>query len=174
MTSSIACELNSKLGYVSISWSNVEDSFFIKNFLYNEFSQSPSNKDNQIIVPVGEFLNSVPNIQKFWSINRHVINELIVSSDLKNLYQGIPSLSDAIKRKEFIKDFEVQDRLDALGFKRKLKNTQLKNVSQISNLPGSADFSVPGAGKTTEALALFLLNRTNYDHKCLIVCPINV
>ena len=173
MTSSLACKLNSKLGYVSISWSNVEDSFFIKNFLYDEFSESPSNKDNQVIIPVGEFLNSVPNIQKFWSINRHILNELVVSSDLKNLYQGIPSLSDAIKKKAFIEDFEVQDKLDALGFKRKLKNTQLKNVSQISNLPGSADFSVPGAGKTTEALALFLLNRSNYDHKCLIVCPIN-
>ena len=40
-------------------------------------------------------------------------------------------------------------------------------------MPGSADFSVPGAGKTTEALALFLLNRTNSNHKCLIVSPIN-
>ena len=36
----------------------------------------------------------------------------------------------------------------------------------------SATFSVPGAGKTTEALALFCLN-SNPDSKLLVLCPKN-
>ena len=173
MTSSLACELNIKTGYVLISWSNVDNNLFIKNFLYEEFQENTSGKQNHISVPVGEFLNSVPNVQRFWSINKHLINQLIVSPDLKKLYQDIPSLSKALDNKITLNRTELQEKLDLSGFKRKLKDTQLSNVSKITNLPGSADFSVPGAGKTTEALALYALNKIDSNHKCLIVCPIN-
>ena len=173
MSTSLSCDLNNESGLVSISWINVEDSFFIKHFLYNEFQVSPVDKSNNISITIGEFLASVPNIVEFWKLNKHLISELLVSSNLSSLYQNIPSLKEALERKIILNEFDIQEKLDSLGFIRKLKNTQIANVAQISNLPGSADFSVPGAGKTTEALALFLLNKTGPNHKCLIVCPIN-
>lgn len=173
MSASLNCDLNNETGLVSISWTGVEDSFFIKHFLFNEFQESPLDQKNNINIPVGEFLASVQNIVEFWNLNKHTINNLIVSPNLSRLYQNIPSLKDALENKIILNESDIQNKLDTLGFKRKLKNTQISNVAHISNLPGSADFSVPGAGKTTEALALFLLNRESHNHKCLIVCPIN-
>jgi len=173
MITSLNCDLNNETGLVSISWINIEDSFFIKHFLYNEFQESPLNQLNNINIPVGDFLASVQNIVEFWNLNKHSISKLIVSPNLSILYQNIPGLKDALENKIILNESDIQTKLDSLGFTRKLKKTQISNVAHISNLPGAADFSVPGAGKTTEALALFLLNKSGPNHKCLIVCPIN-
>ena len=49
----------------------------------------------------------------------------------------------------------LRSELRASGFKRELKPFQLVNLHRLVNLPHGADFSVPGAGKTTVALAAF-------------------
>lgn len=49
--------------------------------------------------------------------------------------------------------------LSASGFTRTLRDFQLKNLHRLIHLPHGADFSVPGAGKTTVALAAFSLMR---------------
>jgi SNF2 family DNA or RNA helicase len=170
---SLNCNLNKHSGSVSISWNILEDDYFIKSFLFNEFNEGPANQSKNIDITIGEFLISSSNLVEFWKLNRHLVSEFNISEDLKNLYKNIPSYEDAIKQKLVLDENQVQAKLDDLGFIRKLKNTQITNVAQISNLSGSADFSVPGAGKTTEALALFLLNKTGPNHKCLVVCPIN-
>ena len=58
------------------------------------------------------------------------------------------------------------------GFTRSLTVNQLNNMEKISQLPGAATFSVPGAGKTTEALAFFFINASIAD-KLLVVAPKN-
>ena len=65
---------------------------------------------------------------------------------------------------------DITHYLSAIGFKRPLTNNQSHNLSKISHLPGAATFSVPGAGKTTEALAFFFLNATDAD-RLLVVAP---
>lgn len=67
---------------------------------------------------------------------------------------------------------EIENTLADNGFERKLTNNQVNNLIKISQLPGAATFSVPGAGKTTEALAYFFLNAKPED-KLLIVAPKN-
>ena len=67
---------------------------------------------------------------------------------------------------------EIKARLESIGFKRSLTINQLNNLKKISHLPGAATFSVPGAGKTTEALAFFFLNATDAD-RLLVVAPKN-
>ena len=49
--------------------------------------------------------------------------------------------------------------LRAAGFARTLKPFQLRNLFRLVGLPHGADFSVPGAGKTTVALAAFAVMR---------------
>lgn len=66
----------------------------------------------------------------------------------------------------------IISKLQSCGFERRLTANQLTNLCKIGNLPGAATFSVPGAGKTTEALAFFCLNATSKD-KLLIVAPKN-
>ena len=67
---------------------------------------------------------------------------------------------------------EIIEKLSSLGFKRKLTDNQRRNLAKISHLPGAATFSVPGAGKTTEALAFFFVNALETD-RLLVVAPKN-
>ena len=67
---------------------------------------------------------------------------------------------------------EIKAHLESIRFKRSLTINQLNNLKKISHLPGAATFSVPGAGKTTEALAFFFVNAMDID-RLLVVAPKN-
>lgn len=69
-----------------------------------------------------------------------------------------------------IAEDEIQPRLDDLGFERQLKPFQLRDLSRLLSLPHGANFSVPGAGKTTVTFALSLLAARPADH-LLVVAP---
>lgn len=67
----------------------------------------------------------------------------------------------------------IQGELTESGFERELKSFQLENLSRIATIPHGADFSVPGAGKTTVALANFSLQRARGRvHRMLVVAPL--
>ena len=55
---------------------------------------------------------------------------------------------------------------------RHLTQNQLRNVQRLAALPHGASFSVPGAGKTTEALATFAY-KTRLQARLLVVAPKN-
>jgi len=67
---------------------------------------------------------------------------------------------------------DVVSALANLGFERVLLPYQLRNVTRLCSLPAGATFSVPGAGKTTEALAYYFLTRDPFD-KLLVIAPKN-
>lgn len=59
---------------------------------------------------------------------------------------------------------EIEARLTAQGFKRQLKSFQLRDLERLLSLQHGANFSVPGAGKTTVTFALHLLTRRPGQH----------
>lgn len=65
---------------------------------------------------------------------------------------------------------EIKQRLKRLGFVRDLKPFQLRDLQHLLSIPNGANFSVPGAGKTTVTLALHLLWRSPDQH-LLVVAP---
>lgn len=67
---------------------------------------------------------------------------------------------------------ELQTCLVEQGFVRTLTAQQLRNVRLLAALPAGATFSVPGAGKTTEALATFVYRR-KAGERLLVVAPKN-
>lgn len=67
---------------------------------------------------------------------------------------------------------ELRGKLDAVGFTRSLTPEQERNVCRLASLSAGATFSVPGAGKTTEALAYFFY-RMEPDDKLLVIAPKN-
>ena len=70
---------------------------------------------------------------------------------------------------------EISDRLTALGFspaKRQLTDFQMRDLARLLALGNGANFSVPGAGKTTVTFALHLLTRQPNQH-LLVVAPKN-
>lgn len=66
----------------------------------------------------------------------------------------------------------VIETLTKNGFTRQLTAEQLRNISRLASLPASATFSVPGAGKTTEALAIFFI-RSQPQDQLLVIAPKN-
>jgi hypothetical protein len=67
----------------------------------------------------------------------------------------------------------LTEELASAGFVRTLKAFQLQNLASILCLPHGADFSVPGAGKTTVALANYTLNRARgLVQQLLVIGPI--
>ena len=70
---------------------------------------------------------------------------------------------------------EIENKLISNGWDwtlRPLTSHQFRNIQKIIKYYASATFSVPGAGKTTEALAYFYL-KSNHNSKLLVVCPKN-
>lgn len=66
----------------------------------------------------------------------------------------------------------LQTTLTNRGFLRALSVEQLRNVGKMAPLPAAATFSVPGAGKTTEALAYFIYRATEGE-RLLVIAPKN-
>lgn len=66
----------------------------------------------------------------------------------------------------------LQKKLRAVGFQRKLKSYQSRNVGRLLRHRAGATFSVPGAGKTSEALAYFAASAGKKE-KLLVIAPKN-
>lgn len=70
---------------------------------------------------------------------------------------------------------DLRGRLADIGFgagRRDLSAEQVRNVRRMAALPAAATFSVPGAGKTTEALAVFF-HRARSEERLLVIAPKN-
>lgn len=68
---------------------------------------------------------------------------------------------------------QLIDQLEEAGFTRELRDFQLENLATLLSIPHAADFSVPGAGKTSVALAGFALHRSEGRvEQALVVAPI--
>ena len=67
----------------------------------------------------------------------------------------------------------LEGELEDAGFVRRLKLFQIQNLAKLMRLPHGADFSVPGAGKTTVALASYAINRHRGQiQRMLVIGPI--
>ncbi|MDQ0885001.1 SNF2 family DNA or RNA helicase [Paenibacillus sp. V4I9] len=72
-----------------------------------------------------------------------------------------------------ISEADIPQRLKDLGFnQRTLKDYQIRDLSKMISLSHGANFSVPGAGKTTVAFAAHVLTRDD-DTRLLVVAPKN-
>ena len=67
---------------------------------------------------------------------------------------------------------ELEIRFHEVGFARRLTDNQARNVGKLVALPAAATFSVPGAGKTTEALAFFAY-KARGNERLLVLGPKN-
>jgi SNF2 family DNA or RNA helicase len=69
---------------------------------------------------------------------------------------------------------EVNERLAAGRLKRELRPFQLRDIAKLLALPNGANFSVPGAGKTTVTYALYEAERcAKRVDRLLVIAPIS-
>lgn len=131
---------------------------------------------NFVSMPWWAFLAVGSQIESFIRGHRLQIDEhYSISFDAKKL------LRQALENRRSYSEHEslttvtpakLKDRLSQVGFTRDLTPQQIRNACVLSSLASGATFSVPGAGKTTEALATFIY-RSNEDDRLLVVAPKN-
>lgn len=69
---------------------------------------------------------------------------------------------------------EVRQRLAGTRFERDLRSFQLRDLGKLLALPNGANFSVPGAGKTTTTYALYEAERAaDRVDRLLVVAPLS-
>lgn len=90
---------------------------------------------------------------------------LVIANTKRSKFKEIDRVSP-------VSEEEILIKLSEVGFKRKLTSHQLRNVAKLASLPAAATFSVPGAGKTTEALAYYYLKKEE-NSVLFIVAPKN-
>lgn len=125
-----------------------------------------------IRLPVWEFLACRKSLtyilQKYdleYQVDVQVEKILKAAIDREKKYKDNLSIASLEEEKVLIA-------LRKKGFTRSLTTQQKRNITKLVSLPAGATFSVPGAGKTTEALAYYFYNK-NQDSKLLVVCPKN-
>lgn len=138
--------------------------------IISDYSSSSIQEGNQLRFPFRVFIAIRKEVAKY--IKNHGIS-CSYSDKIREVLQSVNSrsYSAALKATALTED-AVQQKLDAAGFTRCLTNNQMNNVRRLAPLPAGATFSVPGAGKTTEALAYFFCNSKPDDH-LLVVGPLS-
>lgn len=106
-------------------------------------------------------LNGIDRVQPSATARAVLVSAQAHEQEFRNAPQAAPLSPE-----------EIVSRLHTVGFERCLMPYQLRNVSRLSALPAGATFSVPGAGKTTEALALYFLHRQDTP-RLLVIAPKN-
>lgn len=90
---------------------------------------------------------------------------------LRQSKRSVEGYATAVNAKS-IPEAELRRRLKEIGFARILSPEQLRNIGKIAAIPAGATFSVPGAGKTTEALACFFFKALERE-SLLVIAPKN-
>ncbi len=136
-----------------------------------------------------DHLISGGEINLSWSDTLGVVRELGSKASQRNLHfrfqpegtaaEKICSFAAQLKNTRLLRSQitetlsldEIDERLKTAGFtKRELKQFQFRDLSHLLALSNGANFSVPGAGKTTVTFALHILTR-KLDQHFIVVAP---
>lgn len=144
----------------------------IRQACYDRASDVKESGPLSISLPWWAFLNTRAAINFY--VRRYALDVKFDDAAHK-LLQASKSRADNYNRAVAsapVSEQEIKQRLSETGFARQLKDWQLRNVRKLAAMDSGATFSVPGAGKTTEALAFYFYKRLP-DTRLLIVCPKN-
>lgn len=123
-----------------------------------------------IEIAISEFILKRSWVSKIWAKDGR---QYQIDLDTKSI------LEKAIAENSFFKKLtennSLSENLKTLrneDYLRKPTEFQLKNISNLIHMPAGANFSVPGAGKTSTTLIVWNeLRRTGSVGKLLVVCP---
>lgn len=140
--------------------------------IMSSYSTLLQQREGRIFIPLRTFLSLRKNVAQFLT-NHHdeIIAKLSPAIQEKLTIINKKSYNAALKILP-ASEIDIDARLNDSGFIRVLTPNQKRNICKLANLPAGGSFSVPGAGKTTEALAYFFCNATP-DDKLLVVAPKN-
>lgn len=137
---------------------------------FNQISQQTEVYQDSIELPWHLFIANVNVLVDFSSLYNFNVEFSSTARDLLAESIRVKHDLEKIDLSPAIPEGEIQSRLLDLGFIRQLTTEQKRNLSKLSRLRFGATFSVPGAGKTTEAIAFYLLHRKK-EQRLVVICP---
>lgn len=138
--------------------------------IISDYSGNIQQDNDILVVPYRTFIGIRTEIARYIK-NHHIGTQY--SDKVREILQTVNSRSySRVMKSADLSEEEITKRLTSVGFTRKLTPNQMANVSHLVPLPSGATFSVPGAGKTTEALAYYFCNAKPDDH-LLVVGPLS-
>lgn len=143
----------------------------VRQALIDHSDATATQDGNSVELPWWEFTSGIP------ALRAAVADFEDVSYDLDDKTKALVDRNRAEKASfdgaagtKPLKESSVRAKLRELGFIRELTKHQCRNVARLAALPNGASFSVPGAGKTTEALATFCV-KSGLRQRLVVVCP---
>ncbi|WP_047534286.1 SNF2-related protein [Methylotenera sp. N17] len=163
-----------------LSWTKEEENYLwidaLKRLTF-DCSEEASQEDSWTIsLPWWTFASARPKLLQLFTgyalvLNKHFSVSLEAVKLLEQSKRAVDSHESA-KHSVSIPEQTLRAKLKDIGFTRNLSKEQVRNVGKIAALTSAATFSVPGAGKTTEALANFFF-KANNDENLLVIAPKN-
>ncbi|MDF2540866.1 MAG: helicase domain protein [Herbinix sp.] len=158
--------------YNAILSSSDNDNSWISiiNICFEEAKETIKTSILSLEIPWWSFLNIKNDIYFITKSNSVSINlteqakQLLLLSRNEIINLNSPTLTYT--------ESDINEKLNKSGFIRILKPFQFNNLTNLIRFPSGATFSVPGAGKTTEALAFYSFFK-NPRSKLLVVLPKN-
>lgn len=148
----------------------------IRRLAFDQSGDTESEGPWQLSMPWWSFVSMRPRLlELFHGFGLRLGTELAVGQEAETLLRQaarIRGTYDAARGAAGIPEAELRERLVAVGFGRTLSAEQVRNVGRMAALPAAATFSVPGAGKTTEALACFFYKARD-NERLLVIAPKN-
>lgn len=172
----IRIEYDSKSQDAILSAGNSCDDYqwgYVRRFFEERYPNLVENEHRSLTIPWWAFLAIREPLRQVLSVNS--IGNLDVDQETKALLGQAKARSDQYKQipsLQFNQPDSILQKLKELGWDRILMPYQARNVARLCAIPSGATFSVPGAGKTTEALAFYYLTRDAND-KLLVIAPKN-
>lgn len=163
-----------------LSW-NLEDAdkawvLIIQRTLFDNSEDVVWKNSNTLSLPWWSFLSirrKFGEIVQGYGIKRGI--EWDIDQEAENFLKESLSREISFKQAKIAKPIleeDLKNKLSSVKFARSLTSQQIRNIIKIASLPAGATFSVPGAGKTTEALATFFYRSSPGDF-LLVVAPKN-
>lgn len=147
-----------------------------KDMLISSSKESSAEGATAVSVPWWSFLALRPEILDLVKGFRLKSNEHFKITEAATAHLGAAHQRaigyDQATKAVRLSDEELAEKLKTAGFVRNLTPQQTRNVKLLGALPAGATFSVPGAGKTTEALATFAC-RAEPEDRLLVIAPKN-
>ena len=145
-----------------ITTDQVDNNWKQVRLCFSDVSDQPDIYEKSIELPWHSFISNLNLLADISSLYKIKIEWTFEAK--KFLKESIESKNDlsTIDKKKSLSEEEIKEKLKLVGFKfesRDLTNEQIRNISKLSRLSIGATFSVPGAGKTTEAICFYLLHK---------------
>lgn len=148
----------------------------IRRLSFDQSDDTESEGPWQLSLPWWNFVAMRPRLlELFRGFGLRIGTELIIEQGAETLLRQASRTRgtyDAAREATGIPEALLLERLGDVGFARTLSAEQVRNVGRMAALPAAATFSVPGAGKTTEALACFFY-KAQEDDRLLVIAPKN-